>query len=322
MKKVIGGEAELEISELNEYFTDSGRSSIKLILNRLKGKIFLIPNYICEIIVKIFDEYEAEYSFYNINKDFSIDEESITNKQYDVFYIINYFGINHKISNIIKTNKIVIEDNVFLPIFSNNQSCDKWVGFNSFRKISPLADGSLIKSSFPLSKSRITKNSYLGYSKIKYTAKEMKYKYLLDNEFSEEEYLKIFELAEKKLNEQVTINNISSYSLFRLFDFMSGIEKEYKLRINNYKILNDNLNDKSIKIETNYPSFFILSVERRDDLRQYLSSKKIFCPVHWPKVEGVSNDICETLLSIPVDSRYDVKDMKIIASYINQFYKN
>ena len=156
MKKVIGGEVELEISELNEYFTDSGRSSIKLILNRLKGKIFLIPNYICEIIVKIFDEYEAEYSFYNINKDFSIDEESITNKQYDVLYIINYFGMNHKISNIIKTNKMVIEDNVFLPIFSNYQSCHKWVGFNSFRKISPLADGSLIKSSFSLSKSRIT----------------------------------------------------------------------------------------------------------------------------------------------------------------------
>ena len=63
MKKVIGGEAELEKSELNEYFTDSGRSSIRLILNRLRGKIFLIPNYICEIIVKIFDEYEAEYSF-------------------------------------------------------------------------------------------------------------------------------------------------------------------------------------------------------------------------------------------------------------------
>ena len=103
---------------------------------------------------------------------------------------------------------------------------------------------------------------------------------------------------------------------------MSGLEREYKLRKINYKILNGILSDKAIKINTIYPSFFILSVERKDDLRQYLSSKKIFCPVHWPQVDGVSNEISETLLSIPVDSRYDGKDMKIIASYVNQFYKN
>ena len=66
--KIIGGEAELRQNELNEYFTDSGRSSIRLILNKLKGKYFLIPNHLCEIILKIFDEFEVNYSFYNIIK--------------------------------------------------------------------------------------------------------------------------------------------------------------------------------------------------------------------------------------------------------------
>ena len=321
MKKIIGGEAELKINDLNECFTDSGRSSLRLILDKLKDKYFLIPNYLCEIILKIFDEYEVKYSFYNINQDFSVDKESITIQQYDVLYIINYFGMNHEINNIVEPNKIVIEDNVFFPIFTNRQDYPNWVGFNSFRKISPLADGSLIKSTFPLSNNLI-RNTTSEFSKNKYIAKDIKYKFLKYNKYSEAEYLNIFEYAENILDEQVTINNISTYSMFRLFDFMSGIEKEYNLRQNNIYILNEYLNDMAIKVNTKYHSFFIISVERRNELREYLHSKNIFCPVHWPDMNGVSNKISATLLSIPVDSRYDEKDMKNIALYINQFYKS
>ena len=318
--RIVGGEIELKNNKLNEYFTDSGRSSIRLILNKLKGKYFLIPNYLCVIILKIFHEYEIKYSFYNINKDLSVDKKSITKQQYDVLYLINYFGKKHNIANIIDEEKFVIEDNVFLPKFYNYHNYPNWIGFNSFRKISPLADGSIIKSSFPLSGNLIKKNPST-FPKIKYTAKDMKYHFLNNNQFSEKQYLNLFKLAESKLDEQTTINKISSYSLFRLFDFMSGIEKEYSVRKNNFNVLDKHLNDKAIKINTIYPSFFILSVERRDDLRKYLFSKNIFCPVHWPRINGLSNELNETLLSIPVDSRYNEKDMKNIASYINRFYK-
>lgn len=318
--KIIGGEAELRKNELNEYFTDSGRSSIRLILNKLKGKLFLIPNYLCEIILKIFYDYDVKYSFYNINKDLSVDKESITNQQYDVLYIINYFGENHDISNIVDANKIVIEDNVFSPQFLNHQNYPNWVGFNSFRKISPLADGSIIKSSFPLSSNLIKKNPS-AFPKIKYTAKDMKYRFLNNNQFSEKQYLDLFKLAESKLDKQTTINNISSYSLFRLFDFMSGIEKEYSVRKNNFNVLDKHLNDKAIKINTIYPSFYILSVKKRNKLRKYLFTKNIFCPVHWPPIKGVASQLNDTFLSIPVDSRYNKKDMKKIASYVNKFYK-
>ena len=318
--KIIGGEAELKKIDMNEYITDSGRSSLRLILQKLKKKKFLIPNYLCEIILKILNEYEVNYSFYNIKKNLSIDNKSIIKQSYDAIYIINYFGKKHNIANIIDEEKFVIEDNVFLPKFYNYHNYPNWVGFNSFRKISPLADGSLIKSSFPLPNSLIKDNSS-EFSKKKYTAKDMKYNFIRYNQFSEKQYLNLFKLAENKLDEQVTINNISSYSLFRLFDFMSGIEKEYSVRKNNFNVLDKHLNDKAIKINTIYPSFFILSVERRDDLRKYLFSKNIFCPVHWPRINGLSNELNETLLSIPVDSRYNEKDMKNIASYINRFYK-
>ena len=36
--KIIGGEAELKKIDMNEYITDSGRSSLRLILQKLKKK--------------------------------------------------------------------------------------------------------------------------------------------------------------------------------------------------------------------------------------------------------------------------------------------
>ncbi len=317
--RIIGGEAELIQTRLNEYFTDSGRSSLRLLLHKLKTKRFLIPNYLCEIIVKIFNEFEIDYSFYNINSDLLIDTSSIEKKNYDVLYIINYFGQNQDICDFIDQEMIVIEDNVFLPQFENSMNIDNWVGFNSFRKISPIADGSLIKSTFKLP-DELVKENRSDFAQMKYMAKDIKYYYLKDNRYSEEEYLALFKLAEKKLDMQGEIYNISSHSLFRLFDFIGRIEQEYSDRVENYNVLDSCLSNKSVKIKTKFPSFYILSVDLRDELRQYLFSKKIFLPVHWPSINGVSSDLYKTLISIPVDSRYNKDDMIRIAELVNEFY--
>ena len=61
----------------------------------------------------------------------------------------NYFGQNNLLESIVDKERIVVEDNVFMPLFYNNNNLPLWIGFNSFRKISPLADGSIIKSTIP-----------------------------------------------------------------------------------------------------------------------------------------------------------------------------
>jgi hypothetical protein len=317
--RIIGGEADLIQTRLNEYFTDSGRSSLKLLLHKLKTKKFLVPNYLCEIMIKIFNEFGIDYSFYNINSDLLIDTASIEGKNYEVLYVINYFGQNHDLCDFIDQDTIVVEDNVFLPQFENSMNIDNWAGFNSFRKISPIADGSLIKSTFKLPDELIKENRS-DFAQTKYMAKDMKYQYIKDNRYSEEEYLALFKQAENKLDMQEEIYNISSHSLFRLFDFMGRIEQEYSARIGNFNVLDSYLSDKSVKIKTKFPSFYILSVGRRDELREYLFSKKIFLPVHWPSINGVSSDLCKALISIPVDSRYNEEDMSRIAGLVNEFY--
>lgn len=317
--KIIGGEPEISENCLYEYITDSGRSSLRLILNKLKGKKFLVPNYLCEIVLKIFDEFGIDYSFYTINDDLSIDIEKIKKKNYDVLYIINYFGCYHDIYNLVGNDTILVEDNIFLPLFDKPNNINKWIGFNSFRKISPLADGSLIKSIIKLPDELILKEK-AEFASIKYKAKEIKYAYLKENKYAEEEYLSLFKLAESKLDEQNTVNTISTHSLFRLLEFMVELEKEYSIRKKNFDVLNNYLANKALKIKTNYPSFYVLSVDQRDELRQYLFSRRVYLPVHWPQINGVSNNLYNRLISIPVDSRYTQPDMAKIGRLINNFY--
>jgi len=317
--KIIGGEYELLETDIHEYFTDSGRSSIRLILESLKNKTFLIPNYICEIIIKIFNEYKISYSFYKINtNDLTIDQRSLNGKKYDVLYIINYFGQNNLLESIVDKERIVVEDNVFMPLFYNNNNLPLWIGFNSFRKISPLADGSIIKSTIPLYGSKID-NDKLEYSKNKYEAKNVKYKFIHNQQYTEKKYLDLFKLAENKLDRKKSISTISPYSLFRLIDFISQLENEYRIRRDNYSVLYENLYENAIKLKTNHPSFFVICVDNRDGLRNYLFTKKIYCPVHWPSIEGVTCKLNYKSLSIPVDSRYCKNDMVQISSFINKY---
>jgi len=318
--KLIGGEIEMSQTNLYEYLTDSGRSSLRLLLHGLKTKKFLIPNYLCEIVLKVFNEHSIDYSFYAINGDLSIDISRIKKKDYDVLYIINYFGRNNDIYGVIPSDTTLVEDNVFLPIFEKPKNIDKWIGFNSFRKISPVADGSLIKSTIELSDELFFKEES-EFAPIKYKAKNIKYNYIHNHKHSEEEYLDLFRLAESTLDAQNSINSIYSYSLFRIFDFLSTNEKEYSNRKENICVLKKYLRSKAININTQYPSFYVLSVDKRDELRKYLFEKSIYLPIHWPKVSGVENDLFNRLISIPVDSRYNEHDITKIAALISNFYK-
>jgi hypothetical protein len=318
--RIVGGEAELDGARVYEYITDSGRSSLKLLLNTLKTKKFLVPNYLCEIVLYVFNELQIDYSFYNIADDLSIDIESIRNKDYDVLYLISYFGQCHDIYNAFDNSKIIVEDNVFLPLFERPKDTVNWIGFNSFRKATPIANGSLIKSTIKLDDKLILKKES-EFESIKYKAKKVKYEYLKNNKYSEEEYLSLFNLAESKLDEQNTINTMSTYSLCRLFEFMAGIEIEYSIRRKNFNALDKYLERKAVKIKTNYPSFYVLSINERDALRKHLFSKKVYLAVHWPHINGVSNNLYDRLISIPVDSRYNEKDMAELAHIINDFYK-
>ena len=155
--KPIGGEIAFKEENYQSFFTDSGRSSLRLFFRSFdyKNKKVLLPNFFCDIIEQILKEESIAYEFYNVNSNFSINSDEINNKQFDILYVINYFGSITELENINLTHKILLEDNVFSINFSNNHKAKKWYAFNSFRKITSLTDGSLIKTNLPINDSNI-----------------------------------------------------------------------------------------------------------------------------------------------------------------------
>ena len=320
--KLLGGECEISDNGVFSELTDSGRSSLKLILKSgLKDKKFLVPDYLCKIIIDILKEFDVRYSFYNVNEDLSVDEKSLKRQKFDALYVINYFGQKNSLPNQLKRDDlIVIEDDVFSPMLPGPGNSRRWIGFNSLRKVTYLADGSLIQSTQKLIPDLID-GQEAGFSKVKYEAKRIKYEYLHRQKNSEQKYLQIFQRAEAMLDRQRSIHSISKKSLFNLFGFYSNLEQEQAVRQANYQVLDRFLQDYKIAIKPRYFSFYVLALDRRDELREFLFSHKIFLPVHWPKIKGLSNPLYDRVLSIPLDSRYTEKDMKRTAQLILGFMK-
>jgi len=317
----FGGEMEYRHEGYNQYITDSGRSSLRLLFasDELHGKKFLLPDFICSSVLTEFKRAEIEYDFYHVNNDFSLDYECIKGQQFDVLYIINYFGQRHDVSTFTGKGLRLIEDNRFMLSVTPRDGFSAWAGFNSFRKVTPSADGSILLSTFSLPKKLINTRP-APFSRLKYEAKEIKYDYIRQGSFSEEDFLCKFREGEQMVDEQQKIYQLSDRGTLILFDFFRHYRRERSIRKRNYRILNYELGHFAIKLKTRFPSFFILSVDQRDELQEHLFAENIFLPIHWSySGEGPENELYSRCLSIPVDSRYDADDMIRVATKIRNF---
>lgn len=316
--KPIGGE--LPFQELNEqiYFTDSGSSSLRLFIRSgNKNKKFLIPDFFCKVIENILIQEQVSYEFYHILEDLNIDIKSVLDKNFDVFYTINYFGQLSNIKNLKLNDKIVIEDNVFFYDFKNVNNFKFWFGFNSLRKITSLGDGSLIKTNLDIDSSQII-NNQAEFVKSKYDAKNLKYEYLNNRLGSEKDYIRLFEEGENLLNTQRDIHNISSMSIFQMMMYDKLIEqsisKEY------FDFLYNEFEPYCLNKKVNFYSYFVIKISKRDELRKYLFSKNIFLPIHWPE-SSQKNALYKKMISIPLFSTYSMDDMIYLTKSIKEFYE-
>lgn len=310
----IGGELALH-DELNYFFTDSGRSSLRLFCKNFPGKTILLPNFICDVIIDILEQENMFYTFYHINEDLTIDPSSVETN-FDIFYLINYFGKKLDIPFDIH-NKIVIEDNVFFIDFENHQNYKYWFAFNSYRKLTELADGSMIKSNLSLQDYRDKKIS--PFSTHKYAAKEIKYNFLTHYEKSEKAYLSTFEEAEALLDNQIEIFHISDKSLGHLNKWITEYETQQILREQNYKHFVNELKNLCIKFDSDFYSYLVILTDDRDSLRKYLFSKSIFLPIHWPDSKG-KNLLHKKILSIPLF--YTEEETEYLIKSIKGYYEN
>jgi len=321
--KIFGGEQESPSSDLFFYQTDLGRSSLRLILRslKLKGRIF-IPDFLCPTVTDVLDQEKVCYAFYHIRPDLTIALSSLTGvRRGDAVYVIDYFGRRDNILDHWPFGKetLVIEDAVFSPWIEKPKWLARWIGFNSFRKILPVADGSFIFSTLKLN-GQYLQPGEAPYVSIKYQAKAKKYGYVRHGLLSEFVYLNQFAQADRMIKRQKNIYETSAESLRRICDFFQNSREEQALRQKNYQLLQSKLSRYAVlRSCPSFASFFVMATPRRDALREFLFQKKVFLPVHWGCSSCDRNPLSERVLSIPVDGRYGPADMARVASLILRF---
>ena len=115
-----------------------------------------------------------------------------------------------------------------------------------------------------------------------------------------------------------------SYTLFKQMDF----EETKRKRRENAKFLHVNLHLAYLgELTPNSTPLFVPvffdSKEERDSIRKKLTENKIYCPIHWPKNNLVTDDmkvnrIFDTELSLICDQRYGFDEMEKIIKCISK----
>lgn len=327
-------------NENNMNFLSGGQSSLAFIfqaLNLKEDEYVLIPSYLCPTMLIKLKESRIKYAFYSINKDLSIDINSIEDVLNEVnvkgILFINYFGFYHSIStrkyisSLKKRNIKIIEDSVQMLWFNKQNNFIGDFVFNSYRKFLPI-DGSLLICNEKIS----LQDTNHKYYEIINRARSSKTLCIGFNIGNEEEYLDLFNKAEEYYYEDLSPRKIDETSK-KLLD---NIDINYinKRRIDNFIYLEKSLEAikeikplfSSTEIEA-VPLGYVIFVENRDELRRFLMKNRVYCPVHWNLkneewIEEYDNSlyISQRILTIPIDQRYDIEDMKRIVNLIEEFY--
>lgn len=333
MKKEIGSEFwNIPLIENeNSFFNDdikwviSGRAALDLIIKDIKKykniKTASLPSWCCESMIQPFINNNIEVAFYPvIFKDNKLYYD-IDNLRSDVLLKIDYFG--YETTNVLYDG-LVIND-VTHSLFTSNEHKGDYV-FGSLRKWTGIKTGGFVYKNDKKLIDINLKNSETYYE-LRKEAMEQKSNYIEDI-INNKDYLKIYGQAEEMLDRMYDYDaNINDINDAKHLDI--GLIKN--IRQENAKVILKHFKDyamfKSINNDS-CPLFvpIIVPNEKRDELRKYLISNNIYCPVHWPiselhKLTDEERYIYDNELSLICDQRYNREDMEYMCKHIEEFFK-
>jgi hypothetical protein len=311
--KAIGGYFELELNRSNHYHKNAvkintGRNALEYILRVNKYSKIYIPYYTCDTILEPIKKLNIEFEYYHIDENF---DPLIKKKSTDsVILYTNFFGIcGSQIKTIIQNFKNIIIDNC-QSFYS--KSLDQIDTFYSCRKFFGVPDGAYVYCN------KIYDGIIL--QDISYDRSEHLIRRLdadADNGLSH------FIKAEKALSNQ-PIKSMSKLteSLLSNVDYKKVSEN----RRTNYIYLNNKIKDLN-KLDINIdkdeiPMVYPLLVENGKKLKSILSKNKIYVTTYWDNVfnwvekNTWEYNLADNLVSLPIDQRYEIDDMKRIVKVI------
>lgn len=337
--KIIGGEFEIDVQQHYQMRNAvpegvvtyaSGRSALYNILAYLKEKrgikSVIFPDYLCETVYQMAEKNQMGEEFYTLDEQLNPVFKDIENK-YDAtkaILLINYFGLKDSKTMVeqlrsIHKEMVILLDNVQAPYEMLNKT-DADFTFSSFRKAFPVSDGSWVISRENTLQQFDRVNEFAQYKIAASYLKVIRDQHL----FNDEVYLDLFHKGEIKIDNdyQTDMTQLSK-------DILANMEwnRWAILRKRNAETIIEGLNEIGISPiiplqGKAIPLFIPIRIENRDKVRKAMFANNIFLPVHWPVDEEYKNrlnrgsDLAAHELSIIVDQRYTVGDMKRILSII------
>lgn len=326
----------------NISFVNSGRLAISLILGSIKEtkkKKALLPLYLCESIIDVFDSYQYDCEFYDPN---SLTRVTLNKNSFDVILLIDYFGFTDGVvssENAFsafgkKQGSIVIRDvthSVFMR--SSTISSHSYVDFEvcSLRKWFAIYSGGYVATLNPLF-SGFQQNIELPKNDkfVDNRALAMKMKGAAEYQINKSKVLDLLKVAESHLTE-MQITSIDEHSLYELKKI--SVVNLRRARTINAKILvagikkidGLNLMYENFRAD-DVPLFVPVIVDEnlKYSLKKYLANELIYLPSHWPipmtyKSLLSKNRVYYKEISFVCDQRYSENEMFQVLDKVKQF---
>jgi hypothetical protein len=297
------------IGDHKRFFLETGVDALAFIVNTKKEiNTIYFPLHYCEETIQ-------RFMLKCKNKVIKRYDQIMPLSCSNAFFVWNHFNNYTPLPQKIKENNslFIIED--FVQCVFNLQQFIGFAAFTSLRKWSEI-DCSIVYLNTETDVFE-SSSSQSNYYKLKKKAEKIKESWKLQpSKIHELEYLELFKSAEIELN----VSNIN-YSQPDQIMLTQKIDWNLikKIRVENAHFLITELKELNIKILTGDTFFVMILVKNRKKIKHKLAEQGVFAPVHW--LDSSDELLRDNLLSLPIDQRYCIDDMKRITGIIKNNVK-
>lgn len=318
---------------------DSGRGAIFLLLEHWQNKIgrvpdIWLPSFLCSSVIETVRKCGLQARFYQDGPGEALSFVAPTPTDNDLVLVVHYFGHTNRralnwLAGISSRRWGVVEDCVQSP-YSGGVGITGEYAITSLRKWWPAPDGATLHfQGEDWTPSLLDPDEHFISRRL--IAKLLR----SQRGKAEEQHLKLLVESESLLDSSVSARTVSwvSQTLLDCADLSSMCLRRRRNWINLAESLSE-LDGSVGAMQCMYTSLSAdaiplafplrISPHLRDELRNYLASQRIYCPVHWVIGDNMgysTAELSQSTLSLPVDQRYDQDDMHTIARLIADYFK-
>lgn len=311
----IGGYFELELRRGRHYHEEAlrlntARNSFEYVLRARRYSKVYIPYYTCGVMLEPLKRLGVDYDFYTINENLEPERE-IRLEKGEAFLYTNYFGLKQRcVERLAEVyGKRLIVDNAQAFYAPRVGGIDT---FYSPRKYFGVSDGGYLYTDCRLD-GELSRDK--SWDRMEYLVRRL-------DEGAEAGYASFQE-------SEASLDNNPIKQMSRLTErVLAGVDYEWMglRRRENFLYLHGCLGEHNkLKMELQegeVPMVYPLWLDRGEELKKELIRNKIFVATYWSNVlewcqEGMlESELARNVLALPVDQRYDEKDMDHIVHLI------